>query len=235
MSNKTLSDRNKCDIIKTIVTLSDATGNITMLRGLRQEGEKIARELVDQDTGNHLIYYKNIGTTRSEAIRIYVARLTKQYINSSGGSLAGWSKYSLTKENTITMSTIGQITNATINVHDDLFKLVVTHLFGFDAILVEAATSPINALPVKLADYLVGYLNYNVVEIGEEDDDVTVIPGSETYGELKHYISKLLQEGNFSNELCLKLINIVNSKEYTLSINVIDELVAAVQDLEETI
>lgn len=177
--------QNKLDFYATVLDLRTAVGSLNILRALRKLSNEEWDRCRNDATDEHLIRGVFVNSTKTDAIRAYIAKLVKLYMNSVGMTAGAWTKKGLEDEHILTKAVSDKICNSEINSADQLFEMVVTRLLGVDKFLVKAAMT---AEAVGIASALVEYLGYRA----DETSDPLV-----SYGDLVKELTKQL----FANKL----------------------------------
>lgn len=144
------------DYLSFILRLRSAMKGETLLKVLFEQSEKEWNNSVDGSTGRHLIKDVYVTRDKTDAVRIYIAKLIKLHMASESTDLTAWTKDTLASENATNLAISNRIAAVQFKSNRDLFILVVTRLMGYDDSLVKFALSSDENLRAKL---LVNFLS----------------------------------------------------------------------------
>lgn len=192
---------NQLNYLTTILRFREVLGGLDILRALYTQSENEWERCKGADTGEHLIKGVHHSMVKTDAVRTYVSKLAKLYLDSWGAQPSCWTKQTLMSEDTITKGVIDRITNMDLQSNDQLFTLVATRVLGIDLALVTAVVAADDYLSVSKS--LVNYL-------GWMDDEIDL--PSVVYLEMAILISVLMKHNLLTDALFGTLAT--NAAEY---------------------
>lgn len=119
----------------------------------------------DLDSGNHLI--QNIFTSpqKTDAVKIYIARVINAHMISVGAHLTTWTKDTIASENATNVAIASRIAATEFKSNEELFTLICTRLMGYDDSLVRFALTPESGRRAEiLVDYLSGHFDLSLAD-----------------------------------------------------------------------
>ncbi|MNM18509.1 hypothetical protein D3C81_288020 [compost metagenome] len=180
--------QNKLDFHTTVLDLRAAAGSLVVLGVLRKLSNEEWERCRDDASDTHLIKGVIFDSKKTEAIRAYIAKIVRLYMNTVGPNIGAWTKNSLENEHVLTKAVSDKICNSEINTADQLFEMVITRLIGVDSHIVRASLAKTNR---GIALGLVGYLS------ARHDESVDPLV---TYAQLINDIEILLDAKKLNDE-----------------------------------
>lgn len=174
--------QNKLDFYGAVLDLRAAVGGLNIIRSLHQLSNREWERCRNDASDVHLIKGVIFDSTKTDAIRAYIAKIVKLYMNSVGTVVGTWTKHGLEQEHLLTKAVSDKITTSEINTADQLFEMVGTKLLGIDVYLVRAGMAESTE---DVAKALVTYLGYRA----DETSDPLA-----TYPELTKVLGDLLSQ-----------------------------------------
>ena len=160
---QTTTDRQtlKLETLQFVLHLRDVIGTRLVLKSLMDISKKAWDDSFDANTDVHLIQGIAVSPYKSDAIKSYIAKLVKVYLNSVGVRTNAWTNESICEDNFTNVTISNKISAQVFTSHEEMFALVATRLLGFDTDLVTFGMA--NA-PAKRAQSLVIYMarRYNL-------------------------------------------------------------------------
>lgn len=155
-------------------------------------------------SNEHLI--KNIANTntKTEAVRSYVGKVVKLYMNSLGVNAGAWSKDSIAADHTSGMIHSNKLATSVYKSHDALFKDTVSRLLGFDPDVVAFSISKGNEAAFYLVKHLVCVLDLASFESRNLLDEATGDLAAETYTD--KFNASIIKDFAFEIEFFEKLL-----------------------------
>ncbi|MDH1421368.1 hypothetical protein [Pseudomonas aeruginosa] len=179
-----------------VLHLREVKGGFNVLQVLWETAQKEWERSKNADTDIHFIKGVFTSTQKTDAVRIYVAKLAKLYMNTVGVLPGMWSKHTLTHEHVLTKATVDKICTMEVNSSEQLFELVATRVLGVDKTLVEYILTDEDK-PRDRARILINYLGYRVDEPGVPEED---------YPDLISSLSELIGNNGFTDEFFENLL-----------------------------
>lgn len=149
----------KLNYLTLVLRMREVLGSVNVLRALHDLSASEWERSRDDASDTHLIRRVHHSSTKTEAIRAYVSKIAKLYMNSIGTVTNAWTKETLASENTITQAVVNKITTQEIHTNDELFGLVAERVLGVDRQLVALSMTD-KADYSKQAMLVVSYLSY---------------------------------------------------------------------------
>lgn len=174
-----------------VTSFRDLIGTLSVVNVLYQTSLREWEGCFSSGTGDHLIKGVFQSKTKGDAIKTYVAKVVAQYMKSVGVRLNTWTKNTIAAENQTNMAIVNRIAATEFQSNEELFKLVVTRLIGFDDSIVDAVIAQTCKERAKL---IVGYLGAKF-ELFDEQTDY-----AETYQDAIDLVEKKLEEETFNND-----------------------------------
>lgn len=143
------------DHLAFVSNVRDTVGSITVLQALLTTSKKEWDNSFHDGTNEHLIKGVLFDSKKTDAVRVYIAKLVAQYMRSQGIRTTAWTKATIAADHATNVAITNRITNIQFFAHTDLFKLVATRLMGFDDAVVDLALA---ASAKEKAELLVGYI-----------------------------------------------------------------------------
>lgn len=210
--------QNKLDFYGAVLDLRAAVGGLNILRSLRKLSNEEWTRCRNDASDVHLIKGVIFDSTKTDAIRAYIAKIVKLYMNSIGTVVGTWTKHGLEQEHVLTKAVSDKITTSEINTADQLFEMVVTKLLGIDVYLVRAGMAESSE---DVAKELVNYLGYRA---DETTDPLT------TYPELVAQLTQLLDK-NALDEVAYDVL----LTHGTIALDSAEETVLGIEALEDAV
>lgn len=185
-----------------VSSFRDLIGTLAVLKVLHETAAREWEGCYDANGGEHLIKGVFQSNTKGDAVKTYVAKVVAQYMKSVGVRLNTWTKNTIAAENQTNLAIINRIAATEFQSNDELFKLIVTRLIGFDDGLVECVLAEETA---KKAELIVGYLGAKF-ELFDEQTDY-----KETYSDAIYLVETKLKEEGFNNDYFEQTIRAVIS------------------------
>lgn len=187
----------KLNYLAHVLRMREVLGSVNVLQALHEVSLKEWERSKDVANGTHLIAKVHHASTKTEAIRAYVGKLVKLYLNSIGSVTNAWTKETLISENAITQAVVNKICSSEISSNDELFGLVVERVLGVDRQLVALGLTDKTDYS-KQAMLLVQYLGYLQ---GELDDPKTI------YRDLIEEVAQQLAAGTLNDDFFEALVH----------------------------
>jgi hypothetical protein len=151
----------KLETLQFVLHLRDVIGTRFVLKSLMDVSKKAWDDSFDSNTDIHLIQGIAVSPYKSDAIKTYIAKLVKVYLNSVGVRTNAWTNESMCEDNFTNVTISNKIAAQIFTTHGELFEVIATRLLGFDSALVTFGMA--NA-PAKRAESLVIYMaqRYNL-------------------------------------------------------------------------
>lgn len=188
---------NKLNFLTTVLRLRQVVGGVVILKALHTLSETEWERSSNLDTGDHLIKGVFTSATKTDAVRAYVSKLAKLYMNSIGVLPGSWTKNTLTAENTLTKFVIDRVAVTEIGSNEELFRLVVGRILGADDELVEAAMVAEDDYTKKFK-HIVNYLGWSEDEV----DSPEIL-----YRDVIIKLTELAKRGQLNDEFFDKLLD----------------------------
>lgn len=196
------------EAVSFVTALRDVVGGIAVIKMLHETSLVEWNNSVEAGTENHLIKGIFQSTKKGDAIKIYVAKIVTQYMKSVGVRLNTWTKNTVASENQTNQAIVNRIAATEFQTNEELFKLVVTRLMGFDDDIVDAALTDVGR---GYANLVVKYLGSKYELFDEQADFITI------YTDAIDFVEKKLSEGGFNNDYFEKAItNIITYYQWTV-------------------
>lgn len=145
------------DAIKNTAILSYVADLPAQVRLIRMYNEVMSRawdNMKDQG-GTHLISGVVFSTTKSDAIRDYIEKISRIVFDSTGGWQRGFSATRIAEQHGEVGRVVGGLASKQLT-HKDLFSEILIKLFGYDSYLVNAA---LESDPELASRYAVNYIS----------------------------------------------------------------------------
>ena len=196
--------------------MQEAVGAAVVIKALHLTSKKEWDNCFDANTQDHLIKGVFTSTKKSDAIRVYIAKLIAQYMKSIGVRATAWTKVTIASENTTNVAISNRIAATEFQDNNELFKLVATRLMGFDDALVDFALAENNK---EKAYWLAGYLaaQFDLVE--------TIAEISQKYPDAVGYFEQRFDEGRMTPASFLSDFQLLN--EYIDGLDMSGSMVGA--------
>lgn len=167
---QTIAERQmfKLETLQFVLHVRDVIGTRLVMRSLLEVSKKTWDESFDGNTDIHLIEGVSVGAGKTDAIKTYIAKLVKVFLNVTSVRVNAWTNESICNDNFTNIVLANKVAGQVFMRHEDLFQLVVTRLLGFDPALV--AFTVANA-PIKRKNALVVYLAQRY-SLGTEEDKI---------------------------------------------------------------
>ena len=160
--------------LSIISRFNDIVGNLNVLRSYHKVSNTEWDNCRNISTNAHLIQGVKVTSYKTDAIRGYVSKLAKLFMNSQGVNIAAWTKDSLADDNVYTVALVNRIGTKVFENNTALFKDVVVKVLGYDALLVDAALTDNNQ---ERVEKILGYLATQYVDIPFVDDAIDMMGG----------------------------------------------------------
>ena len=138
--------------------MRDVINNAKVIQALFKLSEEEWDRSRNMNTDEHLIKGVFSNGKKSDAIRIYIAKLVKLHMLSTGNRLTTWTKDTIASENPTNMAITSRINATELRDNTELFMLVAGRLIGYDDELIRfALMAPENSADKAL--YLMKYMS----------------------------------------------------------------------------
>lgn len=168
---------NQLNYLTAVLRLREVVGGVGILQAIYNYSKEEWTRCRNANTDEHLIKNVHHSSLKTEAVRTYVSKLAKLYLESWGAQPSCWTKQTLMAENAITKRVIDAITNTTLLDNDQLFGLVATRVLGIDQFVVAAVVSEGTHARYSA---LVNYFGYTSGETEETDPPASVYESTVT-------------------------------------------------------
>ena len=119
--------------------MRDVINNAKVIQALFKLSEEEWERSRDINTDQHLIADVFTSGKKSDAIRIYIAKLVKLHLNTHNNRLTTWTKDTISSENAANVAITSRINATELKSNMELFKLVAGRLIGYDDDLIRFA------------------------------------------------------------------------------------------------
>jgi hypothetical protein len=178
----------KLETLQFVLHLRDVIGTRLVMKSLLEVSKKTWDDSFDANTDIHLIQGVAVSTNKSDAIKTYIAKIVKVYLNAVGVRTNAWTNESLCADNFTNVTISNKISAQVFTRHEELFEMVSTRLLGFDLGLVTFCTA--NA-PAKRTEALVVYMaqRYN---LGDKPEKILA-----DYPDAIHFLKEVIDEPDY--------------------------------------
>lgn len=164
----------RLDFLTTVTQLRKSLQDVLVVGALYTYSEEEWARCNNVETGEHLIKGIFTSSVKTDAVRGYISKLVKLYMNGIGRQPGAWTRETLSNEHNLTKAVIDRISVTQIEDNDQLFRAVVSRLFGIDDFIVKAGMARDNK--TVMLTQIINYLRYSEVsEIIEQTDDLPLI------------------------------------------------------------
>jgi hypothetical protein len=177
------------DHLAFVVDIRDTLGSLNVLQALLTTSKKEWENSRDDSDDSHLIRNVALGSKKTDAVRVYVAKLVAQYLRSNGVRTTAWTKATISGDNGTNVAITNRITNMMLKDHTELFRLVMTRLLGFDEAIVDLT---LVSSPKEKAKLLVAFI---ATRFDLAEDRIKAL---EVYGAAVEYFEQKFEEESFT-------------------------------------
>lgn len=148
---------NKLNYLSIALTLRQTLGGVNILKSLVEVSDAEWARCKDANTDTHLIAGVTHDSKKTDAIRAYISKLGKLYMNSVGVVPGAWTKNTLEAEHNLTKAVSDRICITDIRSADQLFTMVAGRMLGVDLALIKLVLAEDTAYQEQAA-HLINYL-----------------------------------------------------------------------------
>lgn len=177
------------DHLAFVVDIRDTLGSLNVLQALLTTSKKEWDNCRDDSDDSHLIKNVTLGSKKTDAVRVYVAKLVAQYLRSNGVRTTAWTKATISGDHSTNVAITNRITNIVFKDHVELFKLVMGRLLGFDEAIIDLA---LVSSPKEKAKLLVAFI---ATRFDLAEDRAKAL---EVYGGAVEYFEQKFEEETFT-------------------------------------
>jgi hypothetical protein len=147
-----------------ILHMRDVVNGSKVIQALfRTSQEEWDRSFDANDRDRHLIQGVFTSPQKSEAVRIYIAKIVKLHMISTGSRLTAWTKDTVAGENPTNVAISNRIAAIEFKNNRELFKIVASRLLGFDdALIAFALEDDVDTRAKLMMDYLSAQFDLSV-------------------------------------------------------------------------
>lgn len=172
--------------------MRDVINNAKVIQALFKLSEEEWERSRNINTDEHLIQGVFSNGKKSDAVRIYISKLVKLHMLSTGNRLTTWTKDTIASENATNVAITSRINATELRSNTELFMLVAGRLIGYDDELIRFALMPQEDSAGK-ALYLMKYMSSRF--------DLTVegLEAHNTYIDQTDRLEELFAENGFDD------------------------------------
>lgn len=216
-----INSQQRLAYISFVSRMHEVLGSMNVIKALAALSEEQWNRSFDTNTEEHLIRGVFSSPQKSDAVRIYIAKLMKVHLNSIGNRVCAWTKDTIAGENATNVAISNRIAATEFKSSYELFQLVATRLMGYDDMLIKLALAEDASTKTKL---LMNYVS-SLYDLSVPDKCAT-----EIYIDQAVRIEGLLVTDALTTDYVLEHINQVGRFFKDL-----DEVVVNLWDLFETL
>lgn len=146
-----------------ILRMRDVVNGAKLIQALFRTSQEEWDRSVEAGSDRHLIKGVFTSPEKSDTIKVYIAKLIKLHMISTGSHLTAWTKDTVAGENATNVAISNRIAATSFKENAELFSLVATRLIGYDDAVVKFALETDADVKAKLLmDYLSAQFDLSV-------------------------------------------------------------------------
>lgn len=160
-----INSQQRLSYISFIARIHEVLGSLNVIKALDAVSEEQWGRSFDANTEEHLIRGVFTSPQKSDAVKLYIAKLMKVHLNSIGNRVCAWTKDTITGENATNVAISNRIAATEFKTSRELFQLVATRLMGYDDMLVKMAFAEDADVKTKLLmNYMSSLYDMSVID-----------------------------------------------------------------------
>lgn len=146
-----------------ILHMRDVVNGSKVIQALFRTSQEEWDRSFDANSERHLIQGVFTSPQKSEAVRIYISKIVKLHMISTGSRLTAWTKDTVASENPTNVAISNRIAAIEFKSNRELFKIVASRLLGFDdALIAFALEDDVDTRAKLMMDYLSSQFDLSV-------------------------------------------------------------------------